>query len=83
MWQCPAGRFGCASRLGSPDCNGPCNPGFFCPEGSDSSQVYVQHGFESSSGRVPLGCCLLLRGDGVRALAHVVQAGAASLQGSA
>ncbi len=39
---CPAGRFGCADRLGDPDCNGPCTGGFYCPAGSTSSQAYVQ-----------------------------------------
>ena len=36
---CPAGRFGCADRLGDADCNGPCTAGFYCPEGSASSQA--------------------------------------------
>ena len=35
---CPAGRFGCATGLGSPECNGPCAPGFYCPEASDSNK---------------------------------------------
>ena len=35
---CPAGRFGCATGLGSPECNGPCAPGFYCPDMSDSNK---------------------------------------------
>jgi hypothetical protein len=38
---CPAGKFGCADRLSSEDCNGPCSPGYHCPSGSRSSQAYV------------------------------------------
>ena len=36
---CPAGRFGCADRLSTAGCNGPCTAGFFCPLGSNSSQA--------------------------------------------
>ena len=36
---CPPGRFGCATGLGSPDCNGPCAQGFYCPAGSDSNHA--------------------------------------------
>ena len=35
---CPAGRFGCSERLSDVGCNGPCTRGFYCPEGSNSSQ---------------------------------------------
>ncbi len=49
---CPAGRFGCADRLGDPDCNGPCTGGFYCPAGSTSSQAYVQSG--------GLACCVMM-----------------------
>lgn len=38
---CPAGRFGCATRLGDPACNGPCTAGFFCAAGSATSQASV------------------------------------------
>jgi hypothetical protein len=38
MALCPAGRFGCADRLGDAECNGPCSPGFYCPAGSISNQ---------------------------------------------
>jgi hypothetical protein len=41
---CPAGRFGCAERLGDADCNGPCSAGFFCPPNSTSSQVRLGPG---------------------------------------
>ena len=41
MLPCPAGRFGCADRLGDPLCNGPCTAGFYCPTGSSGSQAYV------------------------------------------
>ena len=40
-FNCSAGRFGCATGLGSPDCNGPCAAGFFCPPGSDSNRRYA------------------------------------------
>ncbi len=39
-YPCPAGRFGCATGLGAPECNGPCAPGFYCPSGSDSNRKY-------------------------------------------
>lgn len=48
MFPCPAGRFGCADRLGSSDCNGPCTAGFFCPEGSRSSQAFACGGNASN-----------------------------------
>jgi hypothetical protein len=35
---CPAGRFGCATGLGTPGCNGPCAPGYYCPAGSGSNR---------------------------------------------
>ena len=38
---CPPGTFGCAKRLGTPACNGPCAPGFFCPAGSGSNKEFV------------------------------------------
>lgn len=34
---CPAGRFGSAPGLSSPECSGHCKAGFFCPEGSVSA----------------------------------------------
>ena len=37
---CPPGRFGCASGLGLPDCNGACAAGFYCPAGAVSSHVH-------------------------------------------
>ena len=39
MYPCPPGRFGCADRLGSEECNGPCAAGFYCPVGSLTSQA--------------------------------------------
>jgi hypothetical protein len=38
---CPAGRFGCAERLGNADCNGPCSAGYYCPAGSVSNQQHA------------------------------------------
>ena len=35
---CPAGMFGCASRLSEVICNGLCNAGYYCPAGSTSNQ---------------------------------------------
>lgn len=37
---CPAGRFGCAARLGDASCNGLCVAGHYCTAGSTSN---VQH----------------------------------------
>ena len=36
---CPAGRFGCATGLGTAECNGPSAPGFYCPAGSGSNHA--------------------------------------------
>jgi hypothetical protein len=41
---CPAGRFGCADRLGTAECNSQCSAGFHCPSGSSSSQACVHFG---------------------------------------
>jgi hypothetical protein len=37
MIQCPAGRFGCADRLRTAECNGNCSAGYFCEAGSESN----------------------------------------------
>ncbi len=37
--RCEAGSFGCADRLSTPTCNGPCTAGHFCPAGSISSRA--------------------------------------------
>ena len=31
---CPTGRYGSVENLGSPQCSGACNPGYYCPKGS-------------------------------------------------
>ena len=36
---CPAGQFGCATGLGTAECNGPCSAGFYCPPGSSSNHM--------------------------------------------
>ena len=38
---CPAGRFGCAAGLKSPECNGDCAAGYYCPAGSGSNHAIV------------------------------------------
>jgi hypothetical protein len=35
--ECPAGRFGAAAGLASPDCSGACAAGYYCPSGSTSA----------------------------------------------
>ena len=37
---CPAGRFGCATGLGTADCNGPCAAGSYCPLASSSNKEF-------------------------------------------
>jgi hypothetical protein len=39
QYLCNAGSFGCADRLSTPACNGPCTAGYFCPAGSTSSRA--------------------------------------------
>jgi hypothetical protein len=39
QYPCEAGSFGCADRLSTPTCNGPCTAGYFCPAGSTSSRA--------------------------------------------
>ncbi|CAM9996468.1 unnamed protein product, partial [Hapterophycus canaliculatus] len=34
---CPAGRYG-VEGMGDPACTGPCQPGYYCPEGSKSAR---------------------------------------------
>ena len=53
---CPAGRFGCADRLGDPDCNGPCAAGFFCPSGSTHNQQSPCGGNASNAAAPSLFC---------------------------
>ena len=36
---CPGGRFGCAPRLSTLECNGACTAGYYCPEGSTTNQA--------------------------------------------
>jgi hypothetical protein len=45
---CEAGSFGCADRLPTSTCNGPCTAGFYCPAGSVSSQEAACGGHASS-----------------------------------
>ena len=59
---CLAGRFGCATGLWEPECNGKCTPGFYCPAGANSSrfaecggaQYYCPEG-SAAPAPVPLG----------------------------
>jgi hypothetical protein len=52
MTRCPAGTYGSSSGLFSPSCSGLCQEGFYCPEGSISSQ---QHHCGSPSVFCPIG----------------------------
>ena len=38
---CPAGRFGCASKLGTPECSGLCAAGYYCPVGSLTNNMFT------------------------------------------
>jgi hypothetical protein len=62
---CEGGTFGCADRLSSASCNGPCTAGFFCPAGSVSSQQATCGGNASSPNAAsyfcPLGAAAALR----------------------
>jgi hypothetical protein len=53
---CPAGRFGCADRLGDPSCNGLCTGGFYCPAGSQSSQAVSCGGSDTNPTAAALFC---------------------------
>ena len=53
---CPAGRFGCADRLGDVGCNGPCTGGFYCPLASSSSQAFACGGNDSARDAAAFYC---------------------------
>ncbi len=53
---CPGGRFGCADRLGSEECNGLCTPGFYCPTGATSSQAVPCGGSDTNPLATTLYC---------------------------
>ena len=38
MYDCPAGTYGDVKGLSTPACSGFCDPGYFCPEGSNDKQ---------------------------------------------
>jgi len=40
---CPAGRFGSSTGLSSPECDGPCLHGYYCPPGSTSPDAFRCH----------------------------------------
>ena len=39
-YPCPAGRFGCATGLGTPASNGPCAAGSYCPTASSNNKMF-------------------------------------------
>ncbi len=47
--RCPAGTWGGAEGLATPDCSGPCRAGYYCPEGSTSAaQVLCAAGADAA-----------------------------------
>lgn len=37
---CPPGRYGSTFGLSTGDCSGYCDPGYYCPEGSNNSKPF-------------------------------------------
>ena len=56
MHACPSGRFGCASRLSTAECNGPCNAGYYCPAGSTNNQPFPCGGNATSPTAAAVYC---------------------------